>query len=295
MRVLSYIFVAVLCSVPLGVVEAQVGAEGQIGAEARLELGAEATGTSAGSGRGEPATEAQGSSELGAEADAGLELGGAEAGASGEASFETQTQTRSDKPQDTDSERARGANESVTEGVLRGEAVVVVGSEVRAKAQEGSAELGAYDAARNEITLAPQDVSTRQQLTAYAEATAAVDGSVEATTISDERVEMRYRMPAKLFGFVEASLPVRAEVALGGESEGRVKVNYPWYAFLFSKGATRGEVVSTIESEVAPASFAVESRADAGATLRQRAEILSRLHTALRASATARAEAKAEG
>jgi len=76
------------------------------------------------------------------------------------------------------------------------------------------------------------------------------DENVQELSADEEGVEVRYRVPAKLFGFFETTLPVTvtAKAKAESESDGRVQVRYPWFSFLFSVPEEVSE--TAIESDV---------------------------------------------
>ncbi len=78
------------------------------------------------------------------------------------------------------------------------------------------------------------EVRSAQELENFAKGVLLGDENIESVEIDDGKIEVRYRISAKLFGFIESGIPVRARVESDTESEGAVSVRFPWYRFLFS-------------------------------------------------------------
>jgi hypothetical protein len=74
------------------------------------------------------------------------------------------------------------------------------------------------------------EVRSDQDLEHFAQGVLLNDENVVSVQVDEKKVEVKYREPAKLFGFISSSLVAKASV----DAEGRVKVKFPWYRFLFS-------------------------------------------------------------
>ena len=134
----------------------------------------------------------------------------------------------------------KGGTEDINIGVgeLQGNAVSVSAVEVRG-----------WDPKQKQEFLATvkthAEVRSEQDLENFAKGVLVQDENVEDVAIGEEGVQIRYRMPAKFLGIFNASLAVRTEV----DAEGRVKVRFPWFGFLYAKSVSAAE----LETEVSAA------------------------------------------
>ncbi len=69
------------------------------------------------------------------------------------------------------------------------------------------------------------------------------DPNIVSVVVADDRVEMDYKQPAKLFGFIPVQLLIHSSV----DATGRVKVKFPWLARLAK--TNRAEVEAAVEVE----------------------------------------------
>ena len=120
---------------------------------------------------------------------------------------------------------------------LRGNAVSMSAVEVRGWDPQQKQEFLA-------TVKAHAEVQSEQDLENFATGVLLKDQNVEQITLNFEKVEMRYSMPAKFLGFIDSSVPVRTEV----DTTGRVKVQFPWYGFLFRQYVNASELVADVEA-----------------------------------------------
>jgi len=85
--------------------------------------------------------------------------------------------------------------------------------------------------------------ATEEQLEEYVEATVALDDAIEEVAITDEKVTMKYKHPAKLFGLIKVDYTMSASVDKQG-----VKVEYPWWV-RFSKNYAK-DLKTELEKEL---------------------------------------------
>ena len=156
-------------------------------------------------------------------------------------------------------------------------------------AKSARAELGAsaaQDSTTNDETAA---VSSRDSLKTKADLLANEDARVSSVTLSSQNVAVTYHEPARLFGFVSISVPVTVSV----DANGAVRVNYPWYSFLFSTD----QPGLTIRAKAAVANTLASSTAhtgtDATLTIAEQAKLLDSIHAVLADNAEVRGTASA--
>lgn len=101
--------------------------------------------------------------------------------------------------------------------------IVIVGSKIKDAVRE--AIIKGKKILENFVPAEP--VVDEDGLADYAERVAAIDKNVKKIVIDESGVQVNYRQPAKLFGFIPFSLTVSASV----DNEGKVKVKFPWYTF----------------------------------------------------------------
>lgn len=117
-------------------------------------------------------------------------------------------------------------------------------------------------------------------------AIAAEDANVSAVSVSDEEVMLAYRQPAKLFGFISITVPVKVAIAASGDTE----VRYPWYRFLL---ATNQESVETRVDALVRARTDASAGAEATLSAEAALELVESLHAVLQSEATVSAAAAA--
>lgn len=76
----------------------------------------------------------------------------------------------------------------------------------------------------------PREVRTASDLRAFSAGVFAHNKHVTNISVSTTSVSTTFDSPARLFGFIPASLPAQAKVS----NDGAVRVSFPWYAFLFA-------------------------------------------------------------
>lgn len=83
-------------------------------------------------------------------------------------------------------------------------------------------------------------------LAAYNQLVIAERPQVKKIDVGDDSVEITYKQPARLFGFIPTNVSGKIEV----DSDGQVDVRLPWYSFLYAKDTEplRKSVVGTLAS-----------------------------------------------
>ena len=90
----------------------------------------------------------------------------------------------------------------------------------------------------------PEAVSTRGELETYITAVAQSDENFRSAEAAKNEVSVRYKERAKLFGFIPVAITAKAMA----DTDGNVRVRYPWYRFLLS--LEDDKIQSRVESRV---------------------------------------------
>lgn len=122
-------------------------------------------------------------------------------------------------------------------------------------------------------------VPTGAEMTASLQAN---DDRVDEVASDDNSIDVRYRVNGKFLGIFNATLPVVVEV----DNDGSLEVDYPWYAFLYSSRP------ADLEAKVDAAARSDGSWNTETFTAQKRAEIIARVHAALKSSVDASASAE---
>ncbi len=78
------------------------------------------------------------------------------------------------------------------------------------------------------------ELKSGQDLENFATGVLIKDQNVESISMNFEKIKVDYKMPAKFLGLFNASLTAHTEV----DTDSRVKVKFPWLAFLYTKPAS---------------------------------------------------------
>ena len=106
------------------------------------------------------------------------------------------------------------------------------------------------------------ELKSGQDLENFARGVLVKDENVENVAIGEEGVQISYRQPAKFLGIFSSSLVMRAEA----DKEGRVKVRFPWYGFLFRKHVSAIDVQVDAEKEVTSIKQTMQTQVKEGAS-----------------------------
>lgn len=119
--------------------------------------------------------------------------------------------------------RQSGENEGVSEHQ---------GSSTLERDDEGEIEIDHQSALGATSTLSDVNkVTNRGQLRSFLNHVVKADGNIADVTVSSTTVQTRYVLPTKFLGVIPTNLT--ANVSVG--TDGSITIDYPWYAFLFSK------------------------------------------------------------
>ena len=177
---------------------------------------------------------------------------------------QTQTNAETNVGATTSTAAGQGTAGSGSAGAgASGSAIVVT----RGSASEDSATVSTASAVRTETDLA-----------AYAATVVRSDENAERADLSSNNVSLRYKQRAYLLGIIPVYVTVTANV----ESDGSVSVSYPWYGFLLSSGE-RAELESELNAAVqGTVQSSASLDAEGGLTTRAKAELLEKVHAALK-------------
>lgn len=73
-----------------------------------------------------------------------------------------------------------------------------------------------------------------------------IDSNISNLHMSGENVEINYKTPTKLFGFIQASTPVNIKVS----QDSNVKVSYPWYSFVFRISFNEKTISDSVDASI---------------------------------------------
>lgn len=111
--------------------------------------------------------------------------------------------------------------------------IVIVGSKIKDTLSDNKAEVRGWDPEKKEITIKPTEVEEAQDLLDFVSAKVVSDENIEKVSIGPEEIKLEYKQPAKLFGFIPMSLTTKVVLS----NKDKLKVKFPWYAFLTSDNA----------------------------------------------------------
>ena len=90
------------------------------------------------------------------------------------------------------------------------------------------------------------DIVDTEGIDSYVKEVSEIDDKVSDVALSEEGVNMSYKMPVSLFGFIPASMKTKVSVA----KNKKVDVAFPWYSFLFSKPADEQSIEDNISNSI---------------------------------------------
>jgi hypothetical protein len=158
------------------------------------------------------------------------------------ASSNANVQTTSENDTDEPEERGeKGGTEDINIGVgeLQKGGVSVAAGDVNGLTEEEKQEFL--------LTVKTHaQVRSEQDLQNFAKGVLVEDANMEEISLNFEKIKTSYRMPAKFLGILNGSLSARTEV----DAEGRVKVQYPWYSFLFKKSVSAEDLQASLDAEI---------------------------------------------
>ncbi len=137
-----------------------------------------------------------------------------------------------------------------------------------------------------EVMTSSEAVLTNADLRAYAQTALRGDEGLEAMSFTGETVEVRYKQQGRFLALVPITFNVKAVV----DAEGKVDLNYPWYAFLTLDDQEKIKTELKIAVDNALRARAVGSvRAEGQAenprfTAAESAEVAAQVHAILRSN-----------
>lgn len=91
------------------------------------------------------------------------------------------------------------------------------------------------------------EVHTSQDFSHFVALKAKHDANLKSVDVSDDKVEVEYKEPAKLFGFINSSVTAHATADI----KGNVEVSYPWYHIFMKKQTSSAALQSKIALAIA--------------------------------------------
>ncbi len=113
-------------------------------------------------------------------------------------------------------------------------------------------ELRGWDTAQKQEFLttvkAQAEIHSGADLQNFAKGVLLKDSNVTDIEVASDTIKVSYNEPAKLFGLFGGNISANVEA----DSGGRVKVKYPWYAFLYKipKAAASAELETKLETQI---------------------------------------------
>ncbi len=130
------------------------------------------------------------------------------------------------------------------------------------------------------------DATSSESLQTHAKALISEDTKVSSVELSGDKVAISYQEPAKLFGFIQITIPVTVAVTASGATS----IQYPWYSFLLS--SDRASLAVRARDATAP-ELTVKTNASAKFSVTEQEHILDSLHEVLRSQASGDVQANA--
>ena len=131
-----------------------------------------------------------------------------------------------------------------------------------------ASEVRGWDAAKKaEIlgaSLTRTEVRSHTDLSTFAATTVLNDENIDSVEVEDAQIEVVYKFPAKFLGIFKTT--IRADVVVAATGEDRVKVKFPWLAFLYSmhSDVKADALIEALDTQLA-GQAAVESKTDIAA------------------------------
>lgn len=91
------------------------------------------------------------------------------------------------------------------------------------------------------------EVHTSQDFSHFVALKAKHDANIKSVDVTDDKVEVEYKEPAKLFGFINSSVTAHATADI----KGNVEVSYPWYHIFMKKQSSSAALQSKIALAIA--------------------------------------------
>lgn len=93
-------------------------------------------------------------------------------------------------------------------------------------------------------------VRSEQDLENFATGVLVNDTNFETIALNYDKIDVKYRMEGKLFGFLPHTYTERVTVQTSAEAQERVQVRFPWYRFLLATGITETEIEESLEADL---------------------------------------------
>ncbi len=114
------------------------------------------------------------------------------------------------------------------------------------------------------------------------------DKDLSKVESDDDSVNVSYKIPAKLFGFIPVGMVVRTTVGSAGE----VKVTHPWYSFLTASDDTEIQADFMSKIDAIKTEFGITTGAELGTSTKS--DFIKAIHSILKEALDARTSAQAD-
>lgn len=143
----------------------------------------------------------------------------------------------------------KASDDDASRGAKKPKEIVVVGSKVR-EAQANGLEVRGWDPVSKEVVLKTEDIITEEDLTDYAEALLASGEDISSISVRDDVIGLTFDQQVKLLGLFSIRMEQHVDVSADSAEEGRVKVKFPWWAFLAKKDISADAIKVAVEDEL---------------------------------------------
>lgn len=132
------------------------------------------------------------------------------------------------------------------------------------------------------------EVKSGQDLQNFAAGVLLKDAQIKGVKIKENLIEIKYKMPAKLFGFISMRYTAQISVNRGKDENwnfGSSSVKFPWYSFLLRKVTSAHELAQTVQQGGGPKVEArLSSYSSAAVTLEHLSSVLKTKHDTVKNS-----------
>ncbi len=190
-------------------------------------------------------------------------------------SVDTEVDVKTEEGGKTETETADSDADKKEDREVSAEAessITVRASEVRGWNPEKKAEvLGA--------TLTHSEVRSEEDLSNFAASVVMNDENIDSIEVEGDEIDVVYAFPAKFLGFIKTTIHAHVTVAAKAGSEERVKVKFPWLAFLYK---VDDNVKSLALTEAIDVQLQNQVQAETATDASVRADVLDVVSAALR-------------
>ena len=130
----------------------------------------------------------------------------------------------------------------------------------------------AADVAQQVDAINTDAITSSDDVNSYIDQVSSIDKNVVDVNSSDSSVQVNYKVPATLFGFIPTTLSTDVSVS----SDKNVDVKFPWYSFLFSTKTSKADIKTNITNAAKDALNSVSAN-DTSLSAKAQATILDKV------------------